>query len=213
MSTVRAYHFIAAQHALDDLRQRRLKIARIDELNDPFELWTIAQPDRRLRRALRDTKDEMSRRYGVLCFSLSWHNPLLWSHYADKHHGLALGFDVSSEILKAVSYVARRPVLKQVSIEVSHLLLFTKYIDWQYEREARIFTTLEDRDPDSGLYFADFNERLVLREVIVGPLSDVTQQELHDVLGTTSDVTFAKGGLAFNSFQVITDQRGFRAIR
>lgn len=209
MTHIRAYHFVPARYALDDIRHRRLKIAQIDELNDPFELWAIAQPDRRLRQAFQRMKDEMSRRFGVLCFSMSWHNPLLWSHYADRHHGLALGFDVNSEILKAVSYAAERPVLKQVSIEVVPLLLFTKFIDWQYEQEARIFTTLEDRDPDSGLFFGGFNEQLVLREVIVGPLSSVTQQDLLEALGTTSDVEFIKGRLAFNSFQVTPNRRGF----
>jgi len=208
----RAYHLLPSRYALDDLRNRRLKIAHLDELNDPFELWAIAQPDQHLRRAFRQTKEEMARRFGVLCFSLSWHNPLLWSHYADKHHGLALGFDVDEEILKPVFYVEERPALKQINIEVAHCLLFTKYSGWQYEQEARIFTTLEDRDATTGLYFADFNEQLVLREVIVGPLSTVTQKDLDDALGTTTGVTFIKSRLAFNSFQVVTDQRGLRTI-
>ena len=213
MQPLRAYHLVPPHHGLENLRHRRLKIARLDDLNDPFELWSVAQPDRRLRRAFRETKDEMARRYGVVCFSLSWHNPLLWSHYAEKHHGLALGFDVHSEILKAVSYVEQRPVLMQINIEVAHWLLYTKYIDWQYEQEARIFTALEDRDQASGLYFADYNEQLVLQEVIVGPLSSITKQDLHDALGTTTNVAFTKGRLAFNSFQVVADKRGFRAIR
>lgn len=213
MSTIRAYHFVAEQYALDDLRRQRLKIARFDELNDPFELWSIAQPDKCLRQAFRRTKEEMSRRFGVLCFSLSWQNPLLWSHYADRHHGLALGFDISGDVLKAVSYIAQRPVLKQISIEVASWLLFTKYADWHYEREARIFTKLEHRDPQSGLYFADFNDRLVLREVIVGPLSRVSNRDLDNALRNVTGVTLTKGRLAFNSFQVVTDQRGLRAIR
>jgi hypothetical protein len=210
---MRAYHFVPSRYALDDLRHRRLKIARLDELNDPFELWAITQPDRRLRQAFRKTKNEIALRYGVLCFSLSWHNPLLWSHYADRHHGVALGFDVDNAILKPISYVKQRPVLKQINVEVAHCLLFTKYIDWQYEHEARIFTTLEDHDPASGLYFADFNEQLVLREVIAGPLNTDTKKDLHDALGSVANVTVMKGRLAFNSFQVAPDKRGFRPIR
>jgi hypothetical protein len=31
----RAYHFVSLQHGLDDLRRRRLKISRLDDLNDP----------------------------------------------------------------------------------------------------------------------------------------------------------------------------------
>src|SRR3954469_14900898 len=178
----RAYHFLPTEYALDDLRHRRLKIARLDELNDPFELWAIAQRDRKLRRAFRETKDEMARRFGMLCFSLTWRNPLLWSHYADRHHGMALGFDVDEGLLKRVSYVEKRPVLNEINIQVAHWLLFTKFRDWRYEKEARIFTRLNDRDPISGLYFAAFGRKLILREVIVGALCGVTELSLRDAL-------------------------------
>jgi hypothetical protein len=207
---MRAYHFISSHYALDDLRRRRLKIARLDELNDPFELWAIAQPDRRLRQALRRTKGSMAGQYGVLCFSLSWHNPLLWGHYGDRHRGIALGFDVADAILKPVSYVEERPVLKEITLEVANWLLFTKYVDWQYEQEARIFTTLTDRDPESGLYFGDFSEQLLLREVIAGPLNMNTRREVLDAVGGLAGVTFTKSRLAFNSFRVVKDRRGFR---
>jgi hypothetical protein len=206
----RAYHFAPAEFAVQDLRYQRLKIARLDELNDPFELWAIAQPDRRLRQALRQTKADFARLYGLLCFSLTWHNPLLWSHYADRHRGLALGFDVAEEILKPVSYVATRPTLTKIDPTVATWLLFTKFVDWQYEQEVRIFTTLQDQDP-SGLYFGKFNEQLVLREVIVGPLCKVTKKDLRGVLIGNDAVTLTKGRLAFNTFEIVRDKRGFKS--
>jgi hypothetical protein len=145
----------------------------------------------------------------MLCFSLTWHNPLLWSHYADRHRGLALGFDVADEILKPVSYVAKRPTLTEINPTVAQWLLFTKFVDWQYEQEVRIFTTLQDRDP-SGLYFGKFNEQLVLREVIVGPLCKVTKKDLRGVPIGDDAVTLTKGRLAFNTFEVVRDKRGFK---
>jgi len=111
----------------------------------------------------------------MLCFSLDWQNPLLWSHYADRHRGLALGFDVNEEKLKPVSYVETRPILKEIDIVVANSLLFTKYVDWHYEREARIYASLKDQDAETGLYFVDFGDQLVLREVIAGPLCAVTE--------------------------------------
>lgn len=101
---------VSLPHGLDDLRQRHLKIAQLDDLNDPFELWAIAQPDQHLRQDIRATKQQMAEQYGLLCFSLDWQNPLLWSHYADRHRGLALGFDVNEQKLNPVSYVKDRPV-------------------------------------------------------------------------------------------------------
>jgi hypothetical protein len=205
---MRAYHFVSSQYAFDNLRHRRLKIAQLDELNDPFELWAISQHDRRVRQALRRTKERMARQYGVLCFSLYWHNPLLWSHYGDRHRGIALGFDVADAILEPVSYVEQRPALKKITPAVANWLLFTKYADWQYEREARVFTRLTDRDPGSGLYFAGFSEQLVLREVITGPLNTNMKREVLAALGSPTGVTFTKSRLAFKSFQVVKDRRG-----
>jgi hypothetical protein len=148
MNTIRAYHFLPCHYAFDDLRHRHLKIARIDDLNDPFELWAVAQPDPQLRKGIRESKKELAGRFGLLCFSLSWQNPLLWSHYAERHHGIALGFDINEAKIKNVSYVEKRPIVYAVNLEVVHQLLYTKYIDWRYEQEARVFTTLEDKDSE-----------------------------------------------------------------
>lgn len=208
---VRAYHFVPANHGLDDLRHRRLKIAELDDLNDPFDLWAVAQPDPRLRKRIRHAKREMARRLGMLCFSLTWQNPLLWSHYAARHQGMALGFDMAGNCIKKVSYVEKRPALDSVDEELAHHVLYTKFIDWQYEQEVRVFRPLEDKDPLSGKYFADFSENWVLREVIVGPLCTVTKRELAEALGDhRSGVTFIKARLAFNSFKVVENLLGFK---
>ena len=112
-----------------------------------------------------------------------------------------------------MSYTENRPVLKKNDIEVANDLLFTKYVGWNYEQEARIYTSLEDRDPKTGLYFADFSEQLVLREVIAGPLCAVTRQELRDATGSTTKVKFTRARLAFKTFRVVTDRRGFGGHR
>lgn len=203
----RAYHFVPLCHGLDDLRQRHLKITRLDDLNDPFELWSIAQPDTHLQQSFRATKQQMASQYGLLCFSSEWHNPLLWSHYADRHRGLALGFDVDE--LKPVSYTKDRPVLTKNDIEVGDWLLFLKFEDWDYEQEVRVYTSLEDRDPETGLYFGNFGEQLILREVIAGPLCLVKEQELRDATSSAAKVKFTKATLASKTFSVVPDERGF----
>jgi hypothetical protein len=205
----RAYHFVSLQYGLDDLRRRRLKISRLGDLNDPFELWAIAQPDPRVRQALIATKRTLAQQCGLLCFSLDWHNPVLWSHYADRHRGIALGFDIDPQILKPVSYRRTRPTLQTLSMKPAHALLFTKYFDWNYEHEARVFTALNDRDPQSGLHFANFNDQLILRDVIAGSLCTATLQELREAVGSSAGVRFTKARLAFKTFRVVTNRRGF----
>src|SRR4029077_1056950 len=101
----RVYHFLSAGHALEHIEKKRIKISEIDQLNDPFELWCVSQDDHQVRAALREYKKEMSKRFGLICFCEDWYNTLLWSHYADKHRGMCLGFDVDDRGLRVVKYV------------------------------------------------------------------------------------------------------------
>src|SRR6267142_5073888 len=97
----RLYHFTTAKFALDDLRNRRLKIAQFDDLNDPFELKSVNLCDPVHAQAFDGTEDSegykaaMARRFGVLCFSEVKTDVLQWAHYAEYHRGICLGFDVS----------------------------------------------------------------------------------------------------------------------
>lgn len=209
---MRAYHFLSANSALDDLTNRHLKLSEIDELNDPFELWCTAQPDRDLRRGLRDWKAEIARHFGMLCFSKRWHNPVLWSHYADKHHGICLGFDVPEGSFKPVAYVAKRlPLRLPLTQATTEQLLFTKYRDWQYEEESRGWFRLEERDPNTHYYFYKLDDKIRLREVIAGPLCDTPKTRIEAALtGYAHEVRITKARLAFKTFRVVENLQGFR---
>ena len=180
---IRLYHFLSADHALDDIAKRRIKISQIEQLNDPFELWCVYQKNPSLRDALRRHKQEMSYQFGMLCFSKRWHNPVLWSHYADKHHGICLGFDIDSQCVKRVVYQPQRLHLAiPPSQEDAKQLLYTKFVDWQYEEEWRSWIQLDERDTSTGLYFYTFDPHVRLREVIAGPLCGVREAKLKDAL-------------------------------
>ncbi len=97
-------------------------------------------------------KNELAQKHGLLCFSRHWHNPVLWSHYASRHTGLCLGFDVPDDCLGPVSYSRKRLVVEAESFTTPHQLapemvikfFFTKYSHWRYENEVRCFVTLTD---------------------------------------------------------------------
>ena len=106
---MRVYHFINEEYGLEDLRERRLKIARIAELNDPFEFAAVDLSNAWLRQGWEPMKQAMADRYGILCFSRTWDSPVLWAHYADNHRGFCLGFDVpDNEYLMKVEYIEKR---------------------------------------------------------------------------------------------------------
>jgi hypothetical protein len=207
----RVYHFLPMQFALDDIEKRWIKISQIDQLNDPFELWCVYQKERRLREALRAFKKDMSDRFGLLCFSKHWGNPLLWSHYADKHRGMCLGFDINQRGIKPITYLRERPHLKiPPTIEEINRILFSKFVDWKYEKEWRNWIRIDERDPATGFYFYPFDGFVRLREVIAGPLCDISETRLHDALkGYREKIHLTKARLAFRSFRVVKNLRGF----
>ena len=200
------YHYINAQYGLEGIRKRRLKIARIMELNDPFEFLGVNLKDRKFRKAIRETKQKLSKSKGILCFSKTWKNPVLWSHYADKHKGLCLGFEVDNKLLGKVDYVdTRLPVPPQLNDEFMRKLLFTKFKHWEYEQEYRVYVQLEEEE--GGMYFSEFSKELQLKKVIVGDQSSVTRAELADALGNITDnVETFKARAGFQDFEVVRQQ-------
>ena len=126
--------------------------------------------------------------------------------------GLSLGFDVSDESVGPVTYSGRRIAARIEQLTAPRLLdpntaislLFTKFSHWSYEDEVRGFVTLENRDPKTGLYFAEFSDRLRLREVIVGAAFKLTRADIRRVLGELAPTVGAwKARLAFSSFHIV----------
>jgi hypothetical protein len=214
---MRVFHFVNRCFGLENLRRRRLKIAEIQDLNDPFELRSLTSGDRVVRRAFDETRDALARKSGLLCFSSAWRNPVLWSHYADRHRGIALGFDVADECLTQVRYRRDRPPFDpamlagaQEAAEALMLeLLTTKFSHWRYETEWRAFVSLNERDPDNGLYFMEYSEQIRLREVIVGAHSTISRDELAQSLGSLApEIRTTKARLAFRTFDVVSQRKG-----
>ena len=213
---MRLYHFLNRKFGLDDIRRRRLKIATLNELNDPFEMLAMSVEDPDLRKAFGATKDQMAQWAGLLCFSRSWHNPVQWSHYADRHRGLCLQFDVPDSLVNHVTYSAKRLAVDRSVIEAQGLsaenfmkrVISTKFSHWRYENEVRLFVTLKDQDPETGHWFKEFGPKLALSEVIVGAHCDLSRQELADALGDLGgSVSRRKARLSFQRFAVVTQMR------
>lgn len=197
------YHFLNAQYALEDIKLRRLRISRLTELNDPFEFLSADLSDRKVRRALMKAKEKLSESKGVLCFSASWRNPVLWAHYANKHKGLCLGLEVHDSVLGKIQYQDERfPIPDNIDEEFMKKLLFTKFKHWEYEQEYRAYTQLEEHI--DGIYYSEFSEKLQLRQVIVGERSNVTRAQIADALRQYgSNVEAFKARAAFTKFEVV----------
>jgi len=63
-----ACHLISSEFALKVLRDRCLKIANINELNDLFEFCAADFSDADIRIKLEAFKNQVGKRYSVICF-------------------------------------------------------------------------------------------------------------------------------------------------
>jgi Protein of unknown function (DUF2971) len=212
---MRLYNLTPAHFGLSAIALRRLKIARLSELNDPFELLAVNLADRSHRQAFCDLKNQLNKTKGLLCFSSSWSNPVLWGHYADRHMGLALGFDVPDDLPSEAIY-ADEPTLipldhltNQPSLDeqLINRLLRTKFADWKYEQEWRMFVQLDPSCVEGGLYFYDFSPNLQLVEVILGSRCAIPAAKVSALVADIHpEVVVRKAGIAFQSFTVVEDK-------
>jgi len=205
---------------MSDISLRRMRISRVRDLNDPFELLAVRADSKEIRKGLRGWIDEFNRSNGLLCFSKRWNSPVLWSHYASKHRGMCLGFDVSDELLQDVQYTKDRLPLrfvdgnpdKGLEEEFVRALLYTKYLHWAYEEEVRTFVRLDHSAIENGSYFQTFDSALALGEVILGPLCELPIERVRNLVHSVYDhVPVIKARLAFKWFDVVADERSVRA--
>ena len=139
------------------------------------------------------------------CFSASWHSPVLWAHYADNHQGLCLGFVVPDSKAKPVEYISTPHTLTGVDIEMVDRLWFAKYDHWKYEDEIRMIARIETKVRD--LYFMNFSDDLVLREIVVGCKSNISRLRIKHHLGVGfADIPIIKARPALDSFQMVKDE-------
>jgi hypothetical protein len=215
---IRGYHLMTAEHAMSSIMLRRLKVARFSDVNDPFELFGLNcfgpnGPER--RRALGEFKQSQNNTTGLLCFSAKWKSPVLWSHYADGHKGICLGFDLNEADVRQVTYNAEKLNLNadqdplKLPKEVRERLFITKFEHWRYEEELRIFVPLSETTREGALHFYPFGDDLRLKDVILGHLCPASRlKPIRDLVRAMKlDAKVSKARLGFKYFEVKEDGR------
>jgi hypothetical protein len=211
---MRVYYFTGALFALSNVSLRRVKVSRFEDLNDPFELLGVDRGNKVRRAAFLEKKKEINGEKGLICFSKSWENPLLWGHYAERHTGVCMGFDVPDHLLGEVIYA--KGLLKidedqetgsfKITDSVLERLIRTKFADWKYEEEMRLFVALDEAKGESGMYFYPFSGDLALREIILGPRCELPVAGIQSMIGNLEQpVKVLKSRIAFRTYRVVKD--------
>ena len=175
---------MGAKHGLENLLNQRIKASTFDSLNDPFELLSFRAISHREKYTLNELKRKTAQKFGILCFSKIWSNPVQWAHYAQKHEGLCIEVEFSDgNGPQKVNYVNERLDFQiESNPEFSKQILLTKFEHWHYEKEYRLIRCLENFEKENGLYFQTFCEEMKLSKIIIGCQSKITREQVLDNL-------------------------------
>jgi hypothetical protein len=209
---MRVYYMTSAKWGEIILRERRLKLSRFFEANDPFELNLIDSRPKDTRRFVRLITNYFNKNIGMICFGANWSSPVMWAHYADKHHGICLGFDVADRLLTQVTYTDRKIAVPfgahlpkhGFSAELLSKVRMTKATDWSYEKEYRAEANLTTPDPVTGFYYTDFGPDVQLREAILGHRCEWTiARTAKLILKNSQPIRICKARPAFGKFEMV----------
>jgi len=195
---MRIYRYLSLEYGIKALQEKKLRVGRLNELNDPYDCspHMVDVPGIAGGESLHfDTGylSGFSKHFGILCYSTEISDPVVWSHYADSHKGIVLGFEfpdpVKEGILK-VHYDNSRKIFKHQDIEdmksgdpakaMFHVMnegFTVKAKSWEYESEYRKFVLLEQCAPCGLNYFYDL-PIANLKEVIIGVRSQIGKEDI-----------------------------------
>lgn len=211
---MKVFHFTKAKYALEAISNQRLKLSLFNDLNDPFELFSANVSDPKIRNVLTDFKQKNISAYGLHCFSRQFKNPLLWSHYGDRHHGVVLEFEICDDDVMEVRYEPNRLLIDWQQHAVRggfsssdlEAFLVTKFEHWKYEDEVRTFCKLDTATKDGYLYFDAFSDSLKLVRVFLGATCAITDDEISMALPIGQQLTVVNTMLSFQSYAIEIDQ-------
>ncbi|MFC5049051.1 DUF2971 domain-containing protein [Rubritalea spongiae] len=174
------YRYLTADAALKTIESGKLRVGRITEFNDPFE-WRpgiegVMPQYRQIATHIMDSIiNSLNSQFGIICMSESAKEPVLWSHYANNHYGVALEFDhILNDTVKEIRYTNNRPIINTNKLNddvymrpIVDAMIHQKSTGWSYEQEYRVHVDLSSCTISGGHYFLDIPEDF-LKRIILG---------------------------------------------
>jgi hypothetical protein len=223
-ATVKIFRYLEANWALKSLRERRLKVSRIMGLNDPFEwrIGTIADDVTHAtagREAFDEFVDRLNKQFGMISYSAELSDPVIWSHYADKHKGIALQFDqLLVEELLPIAYCHALPTFDVTHFlengsDTNYMLSVLKMANgrkspsWTYEKEYRVHCHFATQcEEEKGVFYKRIPD-CFLKRVILGVHCTATKMEVEQALGEGGlvNVEIVKARMSDTSYEILCD--------
>lgn len=200
--TIRMYRFLPSKWALKAIQDRRLKISRLKELNDPFEFHigvNGANDDHQKigKDAINSYFDRLNDKFGLICFSRRVTDPVIWSHYSQGHQGIALELEMEQPDNEYfdVEYNGELPILdveelirrerdQAYTYSILKQSFGRKSPSWDYEAECRLHCDLQSDDcfKDGDHYFTKITDHFQVKRVILGVRCPISKSDVHKSL-------------------------------
>jgi hypothetical protein len=182
--SIRLYRYMSADAALKTIESRSFRVGRLHELNDPFEwrmgvVGIIPEGEAFAQNQMQAVKEELSEQIGILSFSDTVEESVLWAHYGDTHRGVAFEVEyiLDPQSLFKMQYTDDRPVidanrlrdhtgLNEYLLSVLQRLMIQKSLGWSYEREYRVFVDLSACDIAKGNYLRKIPDNFLIRVIL-----------------------------------------------
>lgn len=155
-------------------------------------------------------KNVFSEIFGVVSFSQNNNNILMWSHYADQHQGIVIGFDSTKFGKKSlkVEYSYKRVELTfgnnkttmKFKKEVENLIQ-RKAKNWEYEKEYRMLLELKDLQKKGNDYFLGFNVNIIDMIIFGSRISKTTKKKIMG-MKLLNKVKFFESNLSKSKFEL-----------
>ena len=182
---MRVFHFASKEHAISNIENSRIKIAIINELNDPFEFYVNFTSSGKPidERKVSEVKTHYNNILGFLCFSKNWNNPVQWAHYSDRYKGLCMEFEIPNKVLLKIKYRNKPAVIeandknwRKKFVKATQ----SKFKHWKYEKEHRVPVGITRLDiiRENDLHFMPFSEKLKLQAVYSGLNCELSSAEI-----------------------------------
>jgi hypothetical protein len=205
------YYLTEERWALSNLEKGRIKVSRIDNLNDPYDFLLNLMSHNRIDPM--EIRQHLNENYGMICFSECFHNPVYWSHYAGKHQGVCLKFEIDEKLLDKVEYVSEPPPVWLYGDlrggdwnEIFYALRY-KFDGWSYEKEWRYILSLDNLKKENidgtDTYFNDFGKKLKLKEVIFGGKFNGNASRFVDLIRKYPDVKLFQSSVNVDEYHVV----------
>ena len=216
------YRFLTEEAAIKTIESWSFKVGRVLDFNDPFE-WRFG-----LNNIRKDSEEhaeifvqlackKLHELFGVICFSGTLKDPVLWSHYADRHRGIVIEVDhyIDPQRIIEVKYTNERPTLDASQLgnpdyfpsvwrEKITQLIGRKSPGWSYEQEWRSIIELKQCEARNGFYFTpippDFVKRIILgseSKLGLGYIQQVLEQR------RVKNVSVTKARKSIDTFEIL----------